>query len=160
MTFARLLASGFGAGFAPRAPGTAGSLAALAIGALLLWQAPAATHWAPLPLAPLPWAVLAATLAGLWAVGAAGAGDDPGWVVIDEFAGQWLAMVPLSGPSPLGLAASFALFRLLDILKPGPIGWADRQAGPAGVMGDDLVAGGIAAGILWAARSKWPGLGL
>lgn len=147
-SLARLIASGFGSGYAPKAPGTAGSLAALVIGAGLLLLPP----WV------LPVAVLAASLAGLWAIPVAGGTDDPGWVVVDEFAGQWLAMVALAAPTPLGLLAAFVLFRLLDILKPGPIGWADRQHGAAGVMGDDLIAGAIAAGILWAAQRHWPGL--
>lgn len=138
---ARLIASGFGSGYAPKAPGTVGSLAALALGWGLL-HGPA---WA------LPAAILLACVAGWWAIGAAGGADDPGWVVIDEFAGQWIALLPLSHPSPLGLLAAFVLFRLLDITKPGPIGWADRQHGPLGVMADDVVAGGIAAVVLWTA---------
>ena len=77
---------------------------------------------------------------------------------MDEFAGQWIALLGLARPSLLGLAAAFLLFRLLDITKPGPIGWADRQGGPAGVMADDLIAGAIAAGILWAIRSRFPGV--
>jgi phosphatidylglycerophosphatase A len=78
--------------------------------------------------------------------------------VIDEFAGQWIAMLPLATATPLGLLAAFALFRLLDITKPGPIGWADRQHGAAGVMADDLIAGAIAAGIIWALQSRFPGV--
>jgi phosphatidylglycerophosphatase A len=138
---ARLIASGFGSGYAPKAPGTAGSLVALALGWGLL-------HWSP-------WALLAAILlacaGGWWAVAVAGGQDDPGWVVIDEFAGQWIALLPLAQPSPSGLLAAFVLFRLLDITKPGPIGWADRQHGALGVMADDVIAGGIAAGVLWVA---------
>lgn len=145
---ARLIASGLGSGFAPKAPGTAGSLAALLPGALLL-EGPA---WA------LPLAVALVALLGLWAIPAAGGEDDPGWVVVDEFAGQWLALLPLAHPTPLGLLAAFALFRLLDITKPGPIGWADRRPGAAGVMADDLIAGFIAAGILWAVQQRWPGI--
>jgi phosphatidylglycerophosphatase A len=148
MRFARLIASGFGSGYSPKAPGTAGSLVALVIGAGMLTLPP----WV------LPVAVLAVTLGGVWAVTRVGAGDDPGWVVIDEFAGQWLALMPLASPTPLGLLAAFALFRLLDIVKPGPIGWADRQHGPAGVMADDVIAGAIAAGIIWAVQSRFPGI--
>jgi phosphatidylglycerophosphatase A len=150
MTPARLVASGCGAGFAPVAPGTAGSLVGLALGASLLWAAPAA----------LPWAGLAATLGGLWAVRAAQIVGDPGWVVIDEVAGQLLALLPLARPTPLGLLAAFLLFRLLDIAKPGPIGWADRQGGAVAIMADDVLAGAIAAAILWAVRSHWPDLPL
>ena len=53
--------------------------------------------------------------------------------------------------------AAFVLFRLFDIVKPGPVGWADRKGGAAGIMADDLIAGAIAAGILWAVRGRWPG---
>ncbi len=148
MSFARLIASGFGSGFFPRAPGTVGSLVALVIGAALLMG----PFWA------LPLAILLASLGGVWAVHHAGGMDDPGWVVIDEFAGQFIALLPLAHPSPQGLLVAFALFRLLDITKPGPIGWADRQHGAAGVMADDLIAGGIAAGIIWAIQSRYPGV--
>jgi phosphatidylglycerophosphatase A len=114
----------------------------------------------PLLLLPgwvLSCAALLATLAGLWAITVCGAEDDPGWIVIDEVAGQWIALFGLSAPTPLGLLAAFLLFRLLDIVKPGLVGWADRQPGAAGVMADDVIAGAIAAGILWAMRSRWPG---
>jgi phosphatidylglycerophosphatase A len=139
MTTARLVASGLGTGFLPRAPGTWGSLAALAVGAALLTWSP----WA------LPFGVVAAALAGLWAIARAGGEADPGWVVIDEVAGMWLTMAPLQHPRPLGLAAAFVLFRALDIAKPGPIGWMDRRKDAWGVMGDDLVAGAIGAAIIW-----------
>jgi phosphatidylglycerophosphatase A len=148
MTLARLIASGFGSGLAPKSPGTAGSLAALLIGATLMWLSPAA----------LPVAVLLASLGGLWAVSTARVDGDPGWVVIDEFAGMWITMMGLARPTAVGLIAAFLLFRLLDIAKPGPIGWADRQKGAAGIMADDIIAGAIAAGILWAVRSRFPGL--
>lgn len=142
-----VVASGFGSGAVPVAPGTAGSLVGLAIGALYLGEAPC-----KLAL----WTVLA-TLAGFWAIplatgqsllGNKGAHDDPGWVVIDEIAGQMLALLGLHRISLAGLALAFALFRLFDILKPGPIGWADRQGGAIGIMADDLLAGGLAALIL------------
>jgi phosphatidylglycerophosphatase A len=145
---ARAIASGLGSGYAPAAPGTVGSLAALLLGALLMLLSPLA----------LPVGVVLACFGGLWAIRVSGATGDPGWVVIDEFAGQWIALLPLARPSPAGLLAAFLIFRLLDIVKPGPVGWADRQPGAPGVMGDDIIAGAIAAGIIWAARSRWPGL--
>jgi phosphatidylglycerophosphatase A len=58
----------------------------------------------------------------------------------------------------VGLLAAFFIFRLLDVAKPGPIGWADRQSGAAGIMADDVIAGVITAGILWAINSRWPTL--
>jgi phosphatidylglycerophosphatase A len=148
LTGARLLASVGGVGFAPWAPGTAGSLAALAVGAVLMWVSPHA----------LPIGVLLACVSGLWAIGRASGGADAGWVVIDEVAGQWLAMVTLPRPTLIGLAAAFALFRLLDILKPGPIGWIDRKRGAVAVMADDFIAGAIAAGALWLVQARFPGV--
>jgi phosphatidylglycerophosphatase A len=148
VSFARLIASGCGCGFVPYAPGTVGSAAAVLSGALLIQMPPYA----------LPAAVLLATLGGLWAVRSAKAEGDPGWVVIDEFAGQWLALLGLSHASFTGILAAFLVFRVLDIVKPGPIGWADRQHSAAGVMADDLIAGAIAACILWAIRARWPEL--
>ncbi len=147
-SFARLIASGFGAGYAPRAPGTAGSLLALLLGALLLLVSPAAL-WV---------AALAAVFGGVWAIRAARVSGDPGWVVIDEVGGQWIAMLALPRPAWPGLLAAFLLFRLLDITKPGPIGWADRQEGAFGVMADDVIAGVIAACILFAIRLLRPDL--
>jgi phosphatidylglycerophosphatase A len=148
LSFSRVVASGFGTGFFPVASGTFASLVAAVIGAGFLLASPFA----------LPVAVTIATFGGLWAVAAAGGDDDPGWVVIDEFAGQWIAMLSLARPTLAGLAAAFVLFRFLDIVKPGPVAWVDRQRGPAAVMADDLIAGAIAAGILWAVQSHWPGV--
>jgi phosphatidylglycerophosphatase A len=79
-----------------------------------------------------------------------------GSIVIDEVVGQWIALMPLSlglwlAGAPPGLfpwpgwVSAFLLFRLLDIWKPGPVGWADRREGAAGVMLGDAVAGVIAA---------------
>ncbi len=147
MRAARVIASGFGTGFAPGAPGTWGSLAALVLGAGLMLASPVA----------LPLALLVATFGGIWAIRAARVEGDPGWVVIDEFAGQFAALLGLAAPTGRGLLAAFVLFRLLDIAKPGPVGWADRQPGAVGIMADDVIAGAIAGGILWAIRGRWPG---
>ncbi len=146
MSPARLIASGLGAGYAPAAPGTAASLLALLAGALLMLASPAA----------LPLAALAATVGGVWAIHAAHVDGDPGWVVIDEVAGQWIAMLALPRPALPGLLAAFALFRLLDVVKLGPVGWADRQGGAFGVMADDVIAGAIAAVVLSLLRLCWP----
>lgn len=148
------VACGFGSGLAPVAPGTVGSAVALGIGMALLALEPAL----------LPLAAVAAVLGGVWAVQACGAAGDPGWIVIDEFAGQWIAMLPLALLAPgaewnlASLALAFVAFRALDIAKPGPVGWADRQEGAAGVMADDVVAGLLAAGIVRAAQWIWPAI--
>ena len=133
MNLARAVASLGGIGFLRPAPGTWGSVAVL-----------------PLAILP-PWCALLAaavfTGAGYWALRRLPeAAEDPSWVVVDEAAGQSLALAAASGP--LGLALAFALFRLFDVWKPGPVGWADRQTGPFGVMADDLVAGALAAAAL------------
>ena len=146
MPLSRLIASGGGCGYIPVVAGTAASAIAVLLGALLM----------QLPPYALPVATLAATLGGVWAIRAARVEGDPGWVVIDEFAGQWLALCGLSHVSSAGLLAHSCIFRVLDISKPGPIGWADRQHGAAGIMADDVIAGTIAAGILWAISSRWP----
>jgi phosphatidylglycerophosphatase A len=145
----RLIAAGFGCGDAPVAPGTVASLAAVVLGAALLKLSP----WA------LAAAAAVATLGGVWAIGSAGVGAaDPGWVVIDEVAGQWITLLALPAPSWRGLAAAFLLFRLLDIAKPPPISWADRRSGPVAVMADDVIAGAIGVAVLLLARLFWPGL--
>ncbi len=145
-SFARMIASGLGSGYSPNAPGTAGSLLAILLGIPLMLG----------PVWALPLAVLLAIVLGLWSIPRAGGTEDPGWVVIDEFAGQWITMLALSHVSALGLLAAFALFRLLDITKPGPVGWADRQHGAMGVMLDDVIAGALAAGILWSVNLLIP----
>jgi phosphatidylglycerophosphatase A len=140
----RAIASLLGAGFLRPAPGTWGSAAALVPGAALLALAG--------PLAVAAGAVVLAVL-GWWAVGRElqrDADPDPGWIVIDEAAGIWVALAGLPGFGWPGVLAAFALFRLLDIAKPGPVGWADRKGGAAGVMLDDLLAGAIAALVLLA----------
>ena len=139
-----VVASFFGVGCFPVAPGTAGSVAALLIGAGLMLGPP----WL------LPLAAALAAAGGYFAITHAVADPeaDPGWVVIDEVAGQWIAMLGLAGVSITGLGAAFIGFRVLDIWKPGPVGWADRQAGAFGIMADVILAGVVVALVLYAAR--------
>lgn len=76
---------------------------------------------------------------------------DPSEIVIDEVVGQWIALLPVAvGAGHMGagfwalwpgVLTAFVAFRAFDILKPGPVGWADRKAGPMGVMLDDVIAG-------------------
>ena len=148
MNLARVIASGWGIGFIPVAPGTAAAAVAAIIGALLIISSPYT----------LPFGLLLATFGGLWAIHAARIEGDPGWIVIDEIAGQWLALLGLLHATFAGVLAAFLIFRILDIAKPGPVGWADRKGGASGIMADDLIAGAITACILWALRSHWPDL--
>ncbi|MBI4183814.1 MAG: phosphatidylglycerophosphatase A [Proteobacteria bacterium] len=138
-----LIATWFGAGLLPVAPGSWGSAAALPFA----WAIAAYGH--PLLLIPA-----AAALFGLgwWAASGAvaRAGEaDPGTVVIDEVVGQWLTLALV--PPGLGLyAAGFVLFRLLDVWKPWPVRAIDRGIGGGlGVMADDVAAAIIAAPLLF-----------
>ena len=147
----RALASLCGAGFLRPAPGTWGSALALVPGAALLALAgPAAVAAGAVLLAALGWWAVARELPR-------SDEPDPGWIVIDEAAGMWLALVGQPGFGWLGAAAAFVLFRLLDVAKPGPVGWADRRGGVAGVMLDDLIAGALAAVALLALSFVLPG---
>lgn len=148
MTFARLLAGGFGTGRAPVAAGTVASAVATVIGAGFLAASPVC----------LAAAALLATVGGVWAIRHAEIEGDPGWVVIDEYAGQFITLLGLAQITPVGLLAAFVLFRILDITKLGPIGWADRQHGAFGIMADDVIAGLAGAAILIGVQAIWPAL--
>ena len=121
-------------GYAPVAPGTAGSLAAL----VLVW---ALRAWAG-PTTELAVLVLV-TLGGIWAASVSESHfgkTDPGAVVIDEVAGMMVTLLwlPVSG---IGMVVGFFAFRLFDIVKPFPARSAERLHGGIGIMADDLVAG-------------------
>lgn len=140
------IATVFGVGLAPFAPGTFGSLAAIP-----LWFA--LTYMGGWPLVLI--SIIIVYFAGVWATERETAGSDnhdPSEIVIDEVAGQWIALLPLSfglGVSGIfGVALAFLLFRLFDITKLGPIGWADQLNTPNGVMLDDVFAGIISAILL------------
>ncbi|WP_420404953.1 phosphatidylglycerophosphatase A [Nisaea sp.] len=141
---ARIAATFFWVGHAPKAPGTWGSLAAVPFAWLLLslggWKLLAA-------------GVVLATIVGFWSSGRyaeALGGKDPGEVVIDEVAGQWIALLP-AALDPVSFAVGFVAFRVFDITKPFPASWADTKLdGSAGIMVDDLFAGIYAALVLLA----------
>jgi phosphatidylglycerophosphatase A len=138
-----LVATWFGVGFVPFAPGTAGSLAALPLAWLV------ATYLGALGLAVCIalLAVIGALAAGRYARARGIA--DPGAVVVDEVAGQCLALL-LVRPDLATYAIGFVLFRLFDVIKPWPISVLDRRVkGGLGVMLDDLVAGACAAILTW-----------
>jgi phosphatidylglycerophosphatase A len=138
------LATGFGVGLLPKAPGTWGSLVAVA----LAWPIYGAAGQIGLGVA-----AVAAFAIGVWASivceGILGA-DDPSQVVIDEIAGQWLVLLVVA-PGWLGYGLGFVLFRVFDIFKPWPVSWADRNIkGGLGIMLDDVLAAGYAAAVLYA----------
>jgi phosphatidylglycerophosphatase A len=135
---ARLLATWFGCGLSPKAPGTVGSIGAVPL------------HFALATLGPLPHAaaIIALSVAGTWAaneVARAEGIEDPQKVVIDEVAGTLIAMGMVSGASVGIRLLSLVLFRVLDITKPGPIDTVQRLEPPGvGIMADDLLAGVVA----------------
>jgi len=133
---AHFVACGFGSGLSPRAPGTAGTLAA----------------WALFPLlaATLPESLLLLILAIFFVLGIIVADrtgrdlgvSDHGAIVWDEMVPFWLVLV-LTPPGLVWQALAFVLFRFFDIVKPPPVGWADSKVkGGFGVMLDDLIAAG------------------
>lgn len=143
------IATAGGAGLAPVAPGTAGSLFA----AFLLWLIPFSTF-------SLGVTLVGVIFAGIWAGGRIerlSGRKDPGLIVIDEVAGMMLSVLTL--PRTLGvLLVAFFCFRVLDIVKPFPAGQAQSLRGGLGVMVDDLIAGGYTLFLLAASRVLfgWP----
>ena len=132
------LAFGFGSGAVPKAPGTAGTLVAVGIYLLLP------------PLSALVYGLmLLLTFAlGVYLCGKTAADlgvHDHGGIVWDEFVGYWITMFM----APAGwfwVLLGFGLFRLLDIVKPWPISWVDKELkGGLGIMLDDVLAGIMAA---------------
>jgi len=138
-----LLATWFGAGYLPKAPGTWGSMGALPFAWMLveiggLWTLGVAT--------------VLVFFVGLWAskdfMDRTGS-HDPGAIVIDEVVGQWIVLL-VSPLDPLSYIIGFVLFRVFDIFKPWPISWADKSIGGAwGVMVDDVLAGVLGLVVLY-----------
>jgi len=143
-----VVATGFGAGYSPVAPGTAGSLVGLA----LFW-----------PLSRLSAAVQVTALVAVSFIGVAAATDlaqrlglhDPGLVVVDEVAGIWasLLFVPWSAATA---AVGFLLFRVMDVVKPYPARQLESLPRGWGIMADDLMAGLYANLTLRLIRMAWP----
>jgi len=133
-----LLAFGLGAGLSPKAPGTVGTVVAVLIYLVL-------PSMQPVIYAGL---ILLSFVFGIWICGKTSEDlgvHDHGGIVWDEFVGYWVTM--FMAPSGLfWVLLGFVLFRLLDIFKPWPIKWADKElAGGLGIMLDDVLAGIMAA---------------
>ncbi len=140
------LATWFGCGFMKPAPGTWGSLGALPFGIILfgvtgLWG--------------FILGIVLVSLIGYWAseqFEKATGTHDSKMIVIDEVAGQWIALLPVlhfMGLNFVYIVLAFGLFRFFDITKPWPASYFDKELpGALGVMGDDIIAGLFAAGCL------------
>ena len=143
--WAQRLATCFGIGWSPVAPGTVASLAALPLGwvlVLLGWQSVLA-------------GALLATGVGIWACGVYARKNaiyDPAECVLDEVAGQWFALLPIAlelrGGDWRPYVMGFIFFRLFDIWKPWPVSAVEKWPGGFGIMMDDVLAGLIAAALL------------
>jgi len=136
----------WGVGYLPLAPGTFGSL--VSVGMFLLLAR--AAVGIPLVAAVVA-VILAVTFAGIWAgtrIEQLSGRKDPGKVVVDEVAGQLIALFPLTLFAQWSTGAvilSFILFRFFDIVKPYPANRLQELDGGVGIMFDDLVAGVYAA---------------
>jgi phosphatidylglycerophosphatase A len=133
---AKAAGSVLGVGYIPFAPGTFGSLVAALV--YLFLPDIAALRW----LVPL---IVMTSALGVWAGGVMEEeyGEDPSAAVIDELAGQWVALAALP-VSPVVVLLSFLLFRFYDIVKPGLVDKAQSLPGGWGIMVDDLLAGLLA----------------
>ncbi|MBU0730043.1 MAG: phosphatidylglycerophosphatase A [Proteobacteria bacterium] len=135
------IATGFGLGYLPKAPGTWGTLLALPIHAVIV-RLPLEQYWI--------------ALGAIFVVAVITAGSaekiidhkDPAVVVIDEIIGMLVALY-LVPAKPLYMILGFGLFRLFDITKPFPINWVDRRInGGLGIVMDDVIAGIFACVVL------------
>ncbi len=137
--FSRLIATFFGAGYAPKAPGTAGTCATLPL-YLLLRKLTLFRYLLVVGFLAVLGTAASSRVEKVW-------GKDPSRVVIDEVVGILIALV--SRPKGLGeIMAAFVLFRLFDIIKPPPVGSLERLPGGAGIMADDMAAGALSALVL------------
>lgn len=137
--FPKLLATSFGVGFLPVAPGTWGALMAIALWIpLYLWASPATT------VIITVCAALLYFIAGTWASNIAEKfwGKDPVVACADETVGQWIALIPITHLCPWWeIIIAFVLFRFFDIYKPLGIRKLERIPGGLGMMADDILAG-------------------
>lgn len=138
------IALGFGSGLSKWAPGTVGSLLAAVLWWFLLADLPI---WAQLLVIVIGFEL--GVYASNWMIANTGV-KDPGYIVWDEFIGMWIALLLLP-KTLMAFAIAFALFRLFDIVKRGPVGWADKRfTGGFGVMFDDVIAGLLAMAVGYA----------
>ena len=150
------LGIGLGSGLPRRAPGTWGTVGGLIVAIPLL----------SLGFVPFLIITILSCIIGVWICGRTSElmqGHDDPHIVWDEWAGIWITLLPFSymgvttanfwqdisqSLSIISLVIAFILFRFFDIIKPPPIGWADRKvAGGLGIMLDDIIAGVMAAAV-------------
>ena len=143
----KLIGTFFGCGYAPKAPGTAGSAAGLLI-AIVLREYLGMPWWGFLVLTAFCF------LPAVWASGVTAEAlkvKDPSCVVVDEVLGQWMALACPCRYTWVSYLAAFALFRLFDIWKPWPVRRLEALPGGLGIVADDIMAGAYAALVLFLA---------
>ncbi len=147
--FSLLIATGFGSGFSPVAPGTAGALLAV-----LLWVGGSFLLPFVLLQVLLAFLVLLFTGLGIYTSGVMEHywGEDPSRVVIDEMVGVWIPLLVVPDGGWWYVLAAFVLFRFFDIVKPLGVRRMERFGGGVGIMMDDILAGVYSAVLLGAAR--------
>ena len=136
--FPVIIGTGFGSGFSPFAPGTAGALLAV-----LIWfgisfiVSEICLIWLTVAL------ILFFTVMGVWATNRLEPfwGEDPSRVVVDEMVGVWIALLAAPAGNVWYALGAFALFRLFDIFKPLGLRRMESFPGGIGVMMDDILAG-------------------
>ena len=141
------IATCLGLGWVPVAPGTAGSLGALALGALLVHY----RNWGSADFALLAAAGLAPAVWAAHVVSKASGEKDPSRIVVDEAVGQWVTLAGATTYNWKSWLAAFLLFRAFDIWKPSPARQAEGLPGGLGIVADDVVAGLYGALVLFAA---------
>jgi len=141
-----LFATFFGAGYFPKGPGTAGSLAAVLLAIPFLYlKLPA--WW----LGVASFCFLYPSIAAADVVAREASKKDPQIVVVDEVLGQWLTLAGAQRLNWRSLLIGFVLFRIFDILKPPPVRQLERVPGGAGIVLDDMMAGVFGALVLYGA---------
>jgi phosphatidylglycerophosphatase A len=151
------VATFFGVGFGKPGPGTWGSVAAVLLWAALVWLAhPSAQMLLIVLLGGIALVILFGVPAATIAESQSGQ-QDPGFVVIDEVAGQWIALLGSRARWREAVLA-LLLFRLFDITKPFPIRRLERLPKGSGIVFDDVAAGLYALGVGWLLRHFFPSL--
>lgn len=132
------VATGFGSGYWPWGPGTAGALVATG-----MWFLLGRVVTEPVLIITTAVAIVASTVAGTWTTNQLEPvwGEDPSKVVIDEMIGVWIPLLVCPLGSWQYALAAFVLFRFFDILKPLGIRSLDLRHGGFWVMADDILAG-------------------
>ena len=144
--FHKLIATSFGAGFSPVAPGTMGALVAVLVWYILsLCMDYSTLQWTLVGL------IAVFTVLGVWSATVSERywGEDPSKVVMDETVGEWIALLAVpAGGHWAYIVAAFVLFRFFDILKPLGVRSMEKLKGGYGIMADDILSGIYAAVVM------------